>query len=314
MRAFVAVTDWDWFRLLSSRPDLTEINFWQPSGNTVFRALNLGELFLFKLHSPRNFIVGGGFLGHSTLLPVSLAWETFGEANGAHSLQEMRQRIEHYRKRPGDRFQEYTIGCIILEQPFFLPESEWIPAPDDWKRNVVRGAGYDDSTQPGRRMLEAIETALTRERVESIGTTISEPAVADKVPRYGKGVLVRPRLGQGAFRFAVTDAYQRRCAITRERTLPVLIAAHIRPYAKGGEHRADNGLLLRSDLHTLFDRGYVTVTPDYHIEVSRRIREEFENGRDYYALHAQVLNLPRKRLDYPSQEFLAWHNETVFRG
>ncbi|HKZ21529.1 MAG TPA: hypothetical protein VJQ57_15665 [Acidimicrobiia bacterium] len=81
MRAFIGVTDGDWYKLLSAMERLDEINFWQPSGNSVFRALNRGELFLFKLHSPENFIVGGGFFGYSTLLPVSLAWETFREAN-----------------------------------------------------------------------------------------------------------------------------------------------------------------------------------------------------------------------------------------
>lgn len=64
--------------------------------------------------------------------------------------------------------------------------------------------------------------------------------------------IVRPRLGQGAFRIVVTDTYERRCAVTGERTLPVLEAAHIKSYADGGAHDITNGLLLRSDLHTLF--------------------------------------------------------------
>ena len=59
---------------------------------------------------------------------------------------------------------------------------------------------------------------------------------------------------------------------TRERTLPALEAAHIRPYAEGGDHDARNGLLLRRDIHSLFDAGYVTVTPDHHFEVTGRIR------------------------------------------
>jgi putative restriction endonuclease len=92
---------------------------------------------------------------------------------------------------------------------------------------------------------------------------------------------VQPRLGQGAFRLLVTDAYQRRCAVTGERTLPVLDAAHTRPYAELGPHRLENGILLRKDLHALFDAGRVTVTPSLELRVSRRIREEFENGRDY---------------------------------
>jgi len=94
----------------------------------------------------------------------------------------------------------------------------------------------------------------------------------------------------------------------------VLEAAHIRPFEKDGPHQPQNGLLLRSDVHTLFDRGYVTVTPELRFLVSKRIREEFENGRDYYALHGGAVQLPVKRELAPSREYLDWHASNVFRG
>ena len=112
-------------------------------------------------------------------------------------------------------------------------------------------------------------------------------------PRYGTPTLVAPRLGQGSFRALVTDVYRYRCAISNERTLPVLQAAHIRPYADGGQHELSNGLLLRSDLHTLFDQHYLTVDPNKKtLIVSRRIREQFENGCDYYALDKRSFSTP----------------------
>ena len=77
----------------------------------------------------------------------------------------------------------------------------------------------------------------------------------------------------------------------------------------------DNGLLLRSDLHILFDRGYLTVTPELKIEISRRIKEEYENGRDYYKYHGSPLSvLPPAQMDHPNPMFLRWHNEIVFRA
>jgi len=133
-------------------------------------------------------------------------------------------------------------------------------------------------------------------------------------PRYGAPQVVHPRLGQGAFRVVVTDSYERRCSVTGERTLPVLDAAHIMPYADGGAHAVTNGLLLRSDLHTLFDRGYLTVTPDYRLEVSRRIREEYENGRDYYALSGRELRPPRSESARPDPLLLDWHNRHRYLG
>ena len=308
MRMFVGVTDGDWHNFLSALPDIDEVNFWQPTGSTRFQALSPGELFLFKLHSPQNVIVGGGVLGHFSLLPVSLAWAAFEEKNGARSLEEMRRRIEKYRRQPSERLEDYTIGCILLEQPFFFPKDLWIPIPADWAPNIVRGKGYDTSTDVGIHLWDAVV-----ERLQMTLPATGEMTDTD-APRYGEPIAVRPRLGQGSFRIVVTDAYQRRCAVTHERTLPVLQAAHIKPYTEGGEHDVRNGLLLRSDLHVLFDRGYVTVTPELRLEVSHRIREEFENGRDYYALHGRELEHPVLAGSIPDLELLVWHNDNVYRG
>ena len=110
----------------------------------------------------------------------------------------------------------------------------------------------------------------------------------------------------------VTGLYERRCAVTRERTLPALEAAHIRPYNEGGEHAASNGILLRRDIHSLFDAGYVTVTPEHRFLVSRRIKEEFENGRDYYALDGRKIDVPARPERQPDAAALRWHNEERF--
>jgi HNH endonuclease len=103
-------------------------------------------------------------------------------------------------------------------------------------------------------------------------------------PRYGDSRLVQPRLGQATFRIAVLDAYGRACAVTGEHSLPALEASHIRSYAQDGPHEIRNGLLLRADLHRLFDTGYVTVTPDLRLDVSGHLRKDYNNGRSYYPL------------------------------
>ncbi len=314
MRFFIGVTDLDWFRFLEAQPGIDEVNFWQPSGGgTGFKALQPGELFLFKLHSPDNFIVGGGFFAHWSPLPVSLAWQTFGVKNGAASLEEIRIRLAKYRRVVDDRRVDYPIGCILLEQPFFLPERDWIPVPADWKANIVQGKGYDGSTAEGRLVLERLAAVSTP---VSLGTplapTISEAPIAAR--RFGAPQITYPRLGQGSFRVLVTDLYERRCAVTGEKTLPVLQASHIKPYAQDGPHDPRNGLLLRSDVHTLFDLGYVTVTPERRFEVSKRIKEEFTNGRDYYALQGKELRMPLRPEVAPAPEYLDWHASHVFRG
>ncbi len=97
VRLWVANTDLDWFDFLGSQAGIDEVNFWQPTGSHTFGAIQPGELFLFRLKSPRNVIGGYGVFSHASNLPISLAWEAFGIKNGAPTLGEVRQRVERYR-------------------------------------------------------------------------------------------------------------------------------------------------------------------------------------------------------------------------
>lgn len=215
--------------------------------------------------------------------------------------------IEYVAGMPKKIEPDPVVGCNVLAQPFFFPEKAWIPAPPDWAPNIVQGKTYDTEQQVGRELWAAVEQVAGALGLWQPDEMKDEPQ--RETPRY----LVKGRLGQGAFRVLVTDAYQRRCAVTGERTLPVLEAAHIKPYASQGPNLTQNGLLLRSDLHKLFDIGYLTVTPEYRVEVSARIKEEYQNGREYYAHHGQrLLILPEAMEEQPSKEFLEWHNQSVF--
>lgn len=310
MKGFVGVTDNDWFEFLSKQPGIDEVNFWQPGGRTQFKSLIPGEPFFFKLHSPLNYITGGGFFAHHTFLPISLAWKTFQEKNGAVSLLEMRQRTEKYRRTKPAPFEDYKIGCIILTQPFFFPKDQWIPIPPDFSLNIVQGKTYDLTHGHGLHLWNQVH-----ERLVDMGEPmVDKRNIGDPPRRYGEPLLVLPRLGQGSFRVIVTDAYQRRCAITREKTLPALEAAHIQPFSENGPNRVDNGLLLRSDIHRLFDSGYVTVTTNHRFEVSNRIKEEFDNGEQYRIFHGHKIHMPPAPHFKPSNKFLSWHNDNVFWG
>jgi putative restriction endonuclease len=306
MKLWVGVTDADWYnRLRQLVPD--EVNFWQPSGSRFFRVLQAGELFLFKLHAPQNFIVGGGYFVRYSALPASLAWDAFGDKNGVASFEELLNRIRRYRRN--DDGLDPVIGCNVLAEPFFLERAAWIPVPQSWAPNIVQGKSYDTQTADGRSISEAIQEARTNM------PRVAEPSTDDATPnRFGAEYLARGRLGQGAFRVLVIDAYERRCAVTGEKTLPVLEAAHIKPYSLNGPHRLNNGILLRSDLHKLFDLGYVTVTPDLRLEVSPRLKADWQNGKEYYAHHGVPLRFsPMDPSSRPNPEFLRWHNESRFK-
>jgi putative restriction endonuclease len=304
MQFWAGVTDNRWFKFLSSaKPD--EVNFWQPSGAKRFSRLQHGSLFLFKVKRPHHHIAGGGFFVKSTSLPLSLAWDAFGIKNGAIAFSEFEQMI---RSLTRSNVRDPEIGCTVLAQPFFWPPELWIPEPAGFAGNIVSGRYYDSDERDGAALLDAVVT-----RLNAFPTAAAGGSIVAVEERYGAPVLVKPRLGQGSFRVLVTDAYHRRCALTGESTLPVLEAAHIVPYSKLGLHATNNGLLLRSDFHKLFDIGMLTVTPEHRIEVSSRIKEEWFNGKAYYRLHGQELaTLPKVIADRPDPEYLRWHNENRF--
>jgi putative restriction endonuclease len=218
----------------------------------------------------------------------------------------MRLRVARYRRTPANAREDYVIGCRILEQPFFWPRELWLPIADRWSPSIVQGKSFGTDEADGRYLWDAVR--------ERLAAHPSSAGPALDIPRYGAPQLIRPRLGQGTFRLAVTDSYERRCAVTGERTLPVLDAAHIRAFGEGGAHEVSNGLLLRSDIHKLFDRGYVTADEDHRFVVSSRLRQDFQNGRHYYELAGQPLRAPSRTDHRPDRDALSWHRENRFLG
>lgn len=315
MNIFLGLTDHDWYtRLRELRPD--EVNFWWPSGETGFKALRSGEPFLFKAKSPHLAIVGGGFFVRYVATTASLAWQAFGNKNGVRNAHELRERIGKYRKGSSP---DPLIGCTIITEPFFFPEELWIEQPEGWSKNIVRGKLYSTGEPIGARLWDQVvaNVADPRTVIGPKQTDASQPQPLTGIStenRFGAPVLLRQRLGQGAFRLSVLDAYGKRCAVSGERVVPVLEAAHIRPYSDSGPHAVPNGLALRADIHRLFDLGYVTVDRDLKFRVSSLLDREYANGKDYYRFQNQKLRVIPKRIeDRPALEYLEWHSDVRFQ-
>lgn len=310
MFGYIGNTHHDWFDFLSKRSIWDEVNFWSPSDYYSFRG-KIGSPFIFRLKSPRNAIGGFGIVSRFEKLPEWLAWECFDEGNGAASLFGLQSQLDLIRRtnkmKPKSGISR--IGCLILTAAVFFPENLWINQPSDWGAQNMRYKGYDLTHGEGKPIWhKCIERAGLHETYR-----FEKQLTINSVDRYGKPTQITPRLGQGTFRLAVTEAYSKACAITGEHSLPVLESAHIKPYSSGGEHKVSNGVLLRSDLHRLFDRGYMTITPEFKVEISRRLKEDFSNGKSYYPLHGHKILLPLKIEDLPDTASLAWHNTTVFK-
>jgi putative restriction endonuclease len=312
MKFYLGTTDNSWFNYLSAiNPE--DVNFWQPGGNSAFKVLQPGAPFLFKLKSPLNAIGGVGFFSSHTFLPISVAWETFGNRNGCDIYDEFRRKIISYRGNKKEVNPQ--IGCIVLTNPVFFEPKDWVQTPENWANSIVQGKSYTTEEEIGNQLWNRVELLLNKYLTGGNATAENQFMVGEPELRYNYSVLSKIRIGQGAFRVLVTDSYQRRCSITGEKTLPVLESAHIQSYSKDGPHAISNGILLRSDIHKLFDTGYLTITTDLKVEVSNRIKEEFLNGKEYYQYHGKgLITLPQKEIDRPNTKYIEWHNSNIFKG
>jgi putative restriction endonuclease len=306
MRGYIAHTDAGWWRSFADAPAGVEVNFWRPGGRG-FAALQPGGPFFFRLKSPVNRIGGFGLFSRYQPLPVWRAWEVFGTANGVDSETALLDRVRRLARRdvrPSD-----AIGCIVVGDCTFFAAEELVEVPGSFRPQNLSGSQIDMARGDGRVLWEQ---CLTRAAAQDPQAGWAAQAVERL--RAGRPAVLVPRLGQGAFRLAVMDAYGGRCAVTGERSLPALESAHIRPWAQGGAHELANGLPLRRDVHRLFDLGYMSAAPDGRVLVSPRLRAEFANGRAYYALAGRGLLAPRVAQAAPARELLEWHSSVVFQS
>ena len=135
---------------------------------------------MFKLHSPHNFIVGGGFFVRYSALPARLAWDAFGMNNGVAGYAALRRRVEQYRSEPVAV--DPDIGCNVLNRPSFWGEADWIPVPATWAPNIVHGKGFATSEREGSVLWDAVMQRLAPPTAN----------VAEEPQRFGADYLVDP--------------------------------------------------------------------------------------------------------------------------
>jgi len=318
---FIANTDKAWFDFLSN-PSLAqdgfvdEVNFWQPRAQRPMARIAPGTPVFFRLKRPTYAIAGYGFYASFVLLGLEQAWDWFREKNGDSDLASFLSRIGKYRNLDliGDpHAPRARIGCTLLRSAVFWPKDRWIPwrEPEGWANNIVQGKTENDEIRASRLLSEMQYDNLVTP--DELADENFEPLDVDE--RELVDATSRKRVGQGTFRSRLLDAYGRRCAITGEHTEIVLDAAHIQPYLGPRSNHLQNGLLLTKEFHTLFDRGYVTVTPEYEVRVSSRLRAEWDNGIRYYVYDKQRLAAcPESLESRPAREALGWHGTHIFRG
>jgi putative restriction endonuclease len=178
----------------------------------------------------------------------------------------------------------------------------------------VTGKVYSPTSAEGAALWARLQERTPKNIAFKQGKRDFEGFSAPPQAGYAAPILVSPRLGQGAFGLRIADIYDYKCAISETKVLPALDSAHIVPLAKGGDHSLSNGIMLRKDIHAIFDESFATIDPDGKFQVSQRVRTVFNNGHEYLKLVGKPIFVPANAAYRPAFDRLEWHRQNVFLG
>lgn len=310
---YVGITDTNWMKFIKEQKDNIDryINFWTP-GTKTFKAIQPGELFLFKLHAKKakgenGEIVGGAYFDGFEQMSVSEAWNRFGYGNGTTSQFELKSAIDEYRVR-NNMDRNADIGCIVLRDPFFFEEDKWIESPADWGKSIVSGKKYDISGGIGYELYQQV-SAMMNDNVDEIIISDIE-ADADKLQILGKEreTFIKARVNQSVFRERLLNKYDC-CCLCKVSNPKFLIASHIKPWADSENDEkldADNGFLLCPNHDALFDSGYISFDENGAILISEELGQ----------VDVIFMNIDKNMkisLSSKNKKYLEYHRNNIFK-
>ena len=281
----ISPTDIEWFKFLRREGLNSEINFWTPTPWNVSQ-LSSGDKLYFMLKSPIRKIGGYGQFVEYQNMGLNDAWNKFGLKNGCVSKIELINRLDNYKaanSSDGRSVTESEIGCIILTNSVFYDDDKFLDLDNydiSFSKYIVK-MKYFSEKDP----LE-LDSELTSNDFEL------RPITIEKLKRSR---FVTYRKGQSRFQSIITAAYSNKFCITDETTPELLEAAHIQPYIDLESHHVKNGLLLRIDLHKLYDSGLMYIDEYFKVHISPEVKSKY-----YQSLNGVTIKLPENKNDYPS--------------
>ena len=243
------------------------------------------------LKSPIRKIGGFGEFVEYKNLTAFEAWKEFGYRNGRNSRDQFVDSIQKYIDKNSDKFggktidiNTYKIGCIILKNCEYFEEDNFIDISGyeiEFPKQIVKIKYFNGYDSFQNILLERDNFNLIEEE------------------REDKRQLTKVRNGQGEFKGKILRAYNNKCCISGETIPELLEAAHLQNYKNKKSNHVQNGILLRIDIHRLFDSGLIFIDKNFIIHVSSLIENEY-----YRQYHGKTIKLPNSRNDYPLQNAL----------
>lgn len=286
----ISPTDNSWFQFLKDSELNSFVNFWTPTPWNI-QKLNSGDKWYFILKSPVRKLGGFGEFYEYKNLVANDAWREFGQRNGCKDKIQFIEKIESYINKRSESYNgesidinNYKIGCVILKNCQFWEEEKFQRPSDydiDFAIQVVKYK-YFNQYDPFTNFIDkATDFNLVNEPREEYRKEVSQ------------------RKGQSEFRGKILKAYNNKCCISGETCPELLEASHLQSYLTQYSNHIQNGILLRVDLHRLYDSGLLFIDSNYVVHISSILE-----STTYKQFDKTKILLPNNVNSYPSKESL----------
>lgn len=262
-------------------------------------------VLLFREKDGHYAIVGGGyFLGWASM-SLQESWDLYGVSNGAYNFDDFVHEVE---LRGGNA--KDNLSCAKLMHTFVFNASDLVNIPDeltnlvDQKQHFTLALNEPAGHYIQNRVLDARDAYIGNDGTDWQGMYY----VASH--RNSKSYMAE-------FHARVLDAYKYQCAVTGVRARPVLMIAHIQPFYDAQFQSVSNGVVLRSDIYSMFKAGYITfMYNDKGDKLITKVSDTVDaaGGPDYKRFDGRELMLPDDPSLWPSKKYMLWHNRNCFES
>ncbi|MGN0916434.1 MAG: HNH endonuclease [Succinivibrio sp.] len=310
----ICKVSYNWYQVIKSNfisSGSSLVNCWytpqEENSNADIDDPKAGTLTLFLVERDgRQMIVGGGYFLEHTALDIATCWYQFGVRSGYITYQDFIKRAKDF-----GADLNVPLACYLISSSFIFIRNHLIPVPEEFKIDMTGWSKTLVSTE------EPLGAYLKKVSLETRYSTIDTGTAEGVWPGiYHKATIHRSIDEAAEFRTSLLGLYNKTCAVTGCSLLPVLSVAHIKTIYDDRYLKPDNAIIMRSDLHVLFSRGFITAyyeDPDtIKIRVSKRVKMNLDP--EYSKLEGKILTLPKDRAYWPNPEYLSWHNSVRFEN
>ena len=229
--------------------------------------------------------------------PIMQGWYAQSDSSPTSHIPQIDRRLQERTSR-----ESTTVGSEPRREPFLFdktPDANWYLTPNGWNYvfdEIIPSLGPEIEQKYGSSEKLSQDPKL-------LGSLVSNESDDSALNYHLVSRIIKQRRGQPDFRRKLLSAYGGVCSVTGSNATEALEAAHITPVAHNGTMAISNGILMRADVHTLFDLGLLTVNPEnMRVELSESLRDT-----DYAYLHDKKINLPILESNLPSVGELSIH-------